>query len=117
MPRPGWSASRDRRRQSAQPDVLVIHRQIVDAAVSGRDPGSDLARRGDLLHEAAHERLVRGAWQPPGQKAVVPLLIEHFALRFHRLVRPGTDAAPEAVVRKEQSKVVAGALNLHIPAL
>ena len=58
------SATGDARDGSAQPDVVVVERQVVDAAVGRRDPAGDLAGLGDLLHQAFDEAAVGLGGQP-----------------------------------------------------
>src|SRR6266436_6172595 len=54
---------------SVQMDVLVIDRQIVDAAIGWGDPARHLAGLDDLLHQAAHIGAVGLRGQPLDRKS------------------------------------------------
>src|SRR5687768_12033612 len=61
---PARSASSISFRKLLELDVLVLHGQVVDAALRRRDPAGHLAGRDDLLHQRMHERSVGIGWNP-----------------------------------------------------
>src|SRR5687768_9534606 len=107
-----WSSS-----LSVKFDVLVLHRQVVDAALRRRDPGRHLARRGDFLHQRMDERAVRLGGDPFADLFFILVFRQHVPFRVHRLPRPGADGAAKARRGKRKAKPEAGALDLAVPAL
>src|SRR5689334_15391986 len=100
-----------------QPDVLVVDRQVVDAAVGRGDPGGHLAGFGDrLLHQALDEDLVGAGGQPlvaPG----VPRLGRHrLAGRIDGHAGPSADRAAEMRARQAELEVDAGLGDRAVPA-
>src|SRR3989304_2424708 len=80
---------------SVESDVLILHREVVDAALGRRDPAGDLAGFGDALHQRQHEGAVGRGRNPVAQVLFVEILVHDIALRVHWLPRPAADRAPE----------------------
>src|SRR5712691_9330687 len=104
-------------RGSIQAHVLVVHRQVVDAALRRRDPRGHLPGLDHALHQALDVVSVGCARQPAGHASVVLFAADGPALEIGGNVRPGADRAAEAVARQLQLEVVTGALDLYVPAL
>src|SRR6266850_74712 len=104
-------------RGSIQPHVLVVHRQVVDAALRRRDPGGHFSGLDHALHQALHVVSVGFTRQPAGHASGVLLAADGPALEIGGNVRPSADRAAEAVARQLQFEVATGALDLHVPAL
>src|SRR5438105_365726 len=96
MPVTSPSMSPTTGRVSVELDVLMLHRQLVDAAVGRRDPAGHLARLDHALLQRMDEAAVRVGGDPPGQLFLVLLLRNEIALRVHRQSRPSADRATEA---------------------
>src|SRR5947207_12898152 len=100
-----------------QRHVRVVQRQVADATPGRRDPGGHFSGLDHALHQTLHVAPVGCARQPAGHASVVLLAADKSALEVGGNVRPCTDRAAEAVARQLQLEVVAGALDLHVPAL
>src|SRR4029078_499059 len=64
---------------SHQPDILISHRQVIDAAVRRGDPTGHLSWFDHALHQALYERAVTLARKPTGQQPIVFLLTHSLA--------------------------------------
>src|SRR6185503_20955853 len=82
---PARSASSISFRNSVELDVLVLHCEVVDAALGRRDPGGHLARFDHLLHQRMYERAVGLRRNPGIQILFVFLFRTHLPCRVHRL--------------------------------
>src|SRR5262249_31622866 len=103
--------------QSVEFDVLVLDRQVVDAAVGRGDPARHLAGLGHALHERMHKRLVRFGRDPVVELILESQLIDELSVRRHGLSSPCADRAAEAGGGEGEPERVPGALDLAVPAL
>src|SRR5687768_7427189 len=114
---PARSSSSISLRNSVELDVLVLHGEVVDAAVRRREPAGDLAGGGDLLHQRMDERAIGFRRDPFVDPLCVLLLAQHLSLRIDRQSGPGADGAAEARGGQGETQREAGALDLPVPAL
>src|SRR5207247_4925173 len=111
------SSMRFRKSVSMKLDVLVLQREVVDAALGRSDPAGHPAGLDHLLHQRMHERLVGFARDPVGKGCFIQFPLHEVSLRVHGLSRPGADRAPEARRRQAQAEIVRRALDHAVPAL
>src|SRR5258706_16052863 len=100
-----------------QVHILVVERQVVDAAVGWGDPGGHLAGLDHALHQALDEGAVALGGEPAGEPRLPLGGWNELARRIDRLVGPGADAAAEARARQAELEAVAGLADEPVPAL
>src|SRR5688572_20561617 len=113
---PARSASSIWLKNSVELDVLVLQREVVDAAVGRGDPARHFAGLDHALLQGMDEGLVGFGRDPAGEVLLVLLLRDQVALRVDREAGPGADGAAEAGGGELQAQVEAGALDLAVPA-
>src|SRR5579859_4095865 len=96
--------------------VLILDREVVDAAVGGRDPGGHLAGLDHLLHQALDEGAVALARQPFARPCVPLGASDDPAIWTHGNASPGTDRAAEAGAGQRELAPDAGFLDQPVPA-
>src|SRR5690242_801516 len=100
-----------------QPHILILDREVVDAAVGRRDPGGHLAGLDHLLHETLYEGAVALARQPVADMRLPLGAADDPALGRHGHAGPGADRAPEAGAGQRELAPDAGFLDEPVPAL
>src|SRR5438046_7878758 len=109
MPVTSPSMSPTTGRVSVELDVLMLHRQVVDAAVGRRDPAGHLAGLDHALLQRMDEAAVRVGGDPPGKGLFKNLFGNEIALRVDGQSRPGADGAAEARGGQRQAQTESGA--------
>src|SRR5258706_1309057 len=97
---------------SVQFHVLVVDRQVVDAAIRRRDPARHFSRFDYAFHQAVHEVTVGFAGNPFGHAPLVFLAADRPALRVGRHVGPGSDGTAAARTPQAGVHLVTVALGL-----
>src|SRR6185437_10487659 len=101
---------------SMQMHILVIDRQIVDAAIRRCDPGRHLAGGGDALHQALDEIAVAFRRDPARKLRLILRARDEIAPDIDALAGPGADRTAEARARQRQLHGIARLGDEAVPA-
>src|SRR4029453_12235716 len=100
---------------SGKPDVLELDGLAVDPTRGRGDPAGELARLRHALHEAPHERLIRGGGQPPLVLRVPLGLADDPPVGRDLDVGEGADGAMEGAMGQLELRVDAVLLDHLVP--
>src|SRR5208283_4059243 len=100
-----------------QPDVLVIHRIVVDAAVGRRNPCRHFAGLRDTLHQAQDVCPVAFTGQPTARVRSELFRADGLALGSRWHAGPVSDVAAKARAGQRQTEAMARLLDQSVPSL